>query len=48
MPKISLDKLDRENRTPNKPKKKITKLKTEEPKDKKRDSWIGMNKKQRW
>jgi hypothetical protein len=48
MPKISLDDLDRENRAPTKPKKKIVKLKTEEPKDKKRDSWIGINKKQRW
>lgn len=48
MPKISLDKLDRESRAPTKPKPKIVKLKTEEPKDKKRDSWIGMNKKQRW
>jgi hypothetical protein len=48
MPKISLDDLDRESRAPIKPKKKIVKLKTEEPKDKKRDSWIGVNKKQRW
>lgn len=48
MPKISLDKLDRENRPQTKPKPKIVKLKTEEPKDKKRDSWIGINKKQRW
>lgn len=48
MPKISWDKIERENRAQTKPKKKVTKLKTEEPKDKKRDSWIGINKKQRW
>lgn len=45
-----MDKLDRENRAPNRYnlKPKIVKLKTEEPKDKKRNSWIGINKKQRW
>ena len=48
MPKISWDKIERENRIPNKPKQKLTKLKTEEPKGKKKDSWIGINKKQRW